>query len=143
MVLLPDVNLLVYSFREDQGQHKPANGWLSAALEGPALLGITSAALTGFIRIVTHPRIFVPPSGIDRALEFVERLRESDLTIPVEPGPRYPGIFAELCTITQATGNAIPDAHLAAIAIENGAELVSHDSGFARFPGLRWTDPLA
>lgn len=142
-MLLPDVNLLVYAFREDVAEHERANHWLTTALEGPATLAVTTAALTGFIRIVTHPRIFSPPSRIEQALEFVELLWDVDLALPVEPGSRYSGIFIELCSITQAIGNAVPDAHLAAIAIENGAELVSHDRGFARFPGLRWTDPLA
>lgn len=139
---LPDTNILVYAFREDRAEHEASRRWLSRALDGPAPLALTSVALSGFVRVVTHPQVFSPPSSVDAALDFVDALWDSDLAHAVEPGPRYRATFAELCRITRAAGNDVPDAHLAAIAIESGAELISHDRGFVRFPGLRWVDPL-
>lgn len=141
-VLLPDANLLVYAFREDCPEHRAAHDWLMAALDGPAPIALTSAALVGFVRVVTHPQVFRPPSAVDLALEFVAALWASPTALPVEPGARHPELFAELCRLTNAAGNDVPDAHLAAMAIESGAELASHDRGFGRFPGLRFTDPL-
>lgn len=140
---LPDTNILVYAFRDDRPEHQAAHDWLSGVLDGPAPVALTSAALSGFVRIVTHPSIFSPPSRIDRALDFVDALLEADVTLPVEPGTSYPRMFTDLCLVTHAAGNAVPDVHIAALAIESGAELASHDRGFARFPGLRWVDPIA
>jgi len=139
---LPDVNILVYAFRPDCDQHDAARTWLSGALDGASPLVLTSAALVGFLRVVTHPRLFPEPDDVGSALRFLDAIRGSDVALPVEPGPRYPQVFADLCAVTGAGGNAIPDVHIAAVAIEAGAELVSHDRGFARFPGLRWSNPL-
>lgn len=142
-MLLPDANILVYAFRGDTPEHHAAREWLDGALDGPRSIGLTSTAIVGFVRVVTHPRVFRPPTETELALQFVEALWSSYFVAPLEAGKAYRGIFAELCAVTGASGNAIPDAHLAALAIENGAELVSHDRGFSRFPGLRWSDPLA
>ncbi len=134
--------MLVYAFREDCREHRSAREWLSAVLDGPAPVALTSAALSGFARVVTHPQVFRPPSTIGAALRFLDALWAAPTAIAIEPGPRHPKVFAELCRLTGAHGNDVPDAHLAAIAIEAGAELASHDRGFARFPGLRFRDPL-
>jgi toxin-antitoxin system PIN domain toxin len=91
---------------------------------------------------VTHPRIFVEPSPLESALEFIDVLNASPATAPVVPGERHWKIFTDLCRRIGAAGNRIPDAFLAAIAIEQGATWVSADRGFAGFPGLRWVDPL-
>lgn len=104
---------------------------------------MTSAAIVGFVRVVTHPRAFPVPDSHGAARSFVDALRSSEVALVIEPGPRYPEIFAEFCRVTGAAGNAVPDVHLAAVAIESGAELVTHDRGFARFPGLRLSDPIA
>ena len=141
-MLLPDTNLLVYAFREDCVEHAAAREWLAGLLHGPSTVALTSASLTGFVRVVTHPRVLRPPADVATALEFVEVLWASPSTLQVEPGPRYPDLFAELCGLTNASGNDVPDVHLAAVAIEAGAGLATHDRGFARFPGLRVTDPL-
>jgi hypothetical protein len=99
--------------------------------------------LSGFIRVVTHPRAFYEPDDLDDALAFVERLRELPHAMTVAPGSRHWSIFTSLCRATRATGNVVPDAYLAAIAIESGGELATADRGFARFPGLRWRDPAS
>lgn len=98
--------------------------------------------LSGFLRIVTHPRAMRRPASTETALAFADTLREQPNTVTLSPGPRHWGIFARLCREARATGNLVPDAYLAALAIEHGAELITTDRGFARFPGLRWRPPL-
>jgi hypothetical protein len=141
-VLLPDSNILVYAFRADCPEHQRARAWLEQALDGPGPLALCSAAVVGFVRVVTHPRVFRPPSETSAALSFVEALWSSSVTHAVEPGPSHREIFAELCSLTRASGNDIPDVHLAAVAVESGSELISHDQAFGRFRGLRWSDPI-
>ena len=97
---------------------------------------------SGFLRIVTHPRIFKEPTPLDQALAFIEALRSSPSTIPVIPAERHWDLFTGLCARVGATGNTIPDAFLAALAIEHNATWITADRGFARFPGLRWQHPL-
>jgi toxin-antitoxin system PIN domain toxin len=98
--------------------------------------------LAGFVRIVTHPRVFDPPSSIDEALAFVETLRERPNRVGVSPGERHWTIFSDLCRRSGARGNLVPDAYLAALAIESGAEWITTDGDYARFPGLRVRHPL-
>lgn len=99
--------------------------------------------LSGFLRVVTHARIFTPPAPIERALAFVEGLRKQNTAVNVSPGRRHWEIFARLCREADARGNLVPDAYLAALAIESGSELVTTDRDFSRFGGLRWRHPLA
>jgi toxin-antitoxin system PIN domain toxin len=98
--------------------------------------------LSGFLRIVTHPRIFDPPTPIEPALQFAEALRSQPTSIVVAPGPRHWAIFVDLCRRTPARGNLIPDAYLAALTIESGSELISTDRDYSRFAGLRWRPPF-
>ena len=99
--------------------------------------------LSGFLRIVTHPRIFKHPIPTEKAIEELERLRQRPNCVIVRPGPRHYEIFTDLCLRSGAKGNLIVDAYLAALAIEHGCQWVSHDRDFARFPGLDWIDPGA
>lgn len=99
--------------------------------------------LSGFLRIVTHPRIFTPPTPIEGALALVEGLRAQPAALQVSPGRRHWEIFSRLCREADARGNLVPDAYLAALAIESGSELVTTDRDFSRFRGLRWRHPLA
>jgi toxin-antitoxin system PIN domain toxin len=107
-----------------------------------APFGLSPHVSSGMLRIVTHPRVFDPPTPIDVALEFVESLRNRPNCVEVTPGPRHWGIFTDLCRDTGATGNLVPDAYFAALAIESGSEWITTDSGFARYSGLRWRHPL-
>ncbi len=99
--------------------------------------------LSGLVRIVSHPRVFRPPSPIDDALGFVEDLFAQPTVVRLNPGLRHWTTFAGLCRESGATGNLVPHAYLAALAIEQGCELVANDADFARFKGLRWRHPLA
>ncbi len=141
-MLLLDVNILIYATREESPDQPRYLAWLESVFGGPELFGVPDVVLSGFLRIVTHPRIFHPPSAIDAALEYVEQIRSRPNFVPVAPGPRHWRIFADLCRATRAKGSTVPDAYLAALAIESGSEWITADAGFGRFPGLRWRHPL-
>lgn len=98
--------------------------------------------LSGFLRIVTHPRVFSPPTPLRAALDFAEALRDQPNCVVLAPGPRHWEIFTGLCLQADARGNLVPDAYLAALAIESGSEWITTDRDYARFPGLRWRHPL-
>jgi toxin-antitoxin system PIN domain toxin len=142
-MLCVDVNVLVYAHRPESPRHDGYRSWLEGARRGVEPLGIPGMVQSGFVRVVTHPRVFKEPTPLDTALEFVEAVRGSPATVPIAPGERHWGIFTDLCRQLDARGNRVPDAFLAAMAIEQGATFVSADRGFAGFPGLRWIDPLA
>ena len=142
-MILADVNVLVYAHRKDSERHAEYRQWVEGLLAGNAAFGVSDHILSGFIRIVTHPRIFDPPSPYAQALGFAEVLREHPAATPVRPGPRHWEIFRGLCRTTGATGNLVADAWLAALAIESGCEWVTTDRDFARFPGLQWRHPLS
>ena len=97
----------------------------------------------GFVRIVTHPRVFTPPTPIAQALEFSEALRGQPNAVPIAPGTRHWQIFTRLCREIGARGNLVADAYLAALAVESGSEWITTDRDYSRFPGLRWRHPLA
>lgn len=141
-MILPDVNVLVHAFRSDTVEHGAIRAWLEGVLDGDEPVGIAGLGLSGFLRVVTHPRIFSPPDTIDSALSFADALHSQPNAVPVAPGPRHWSIFSRLCREGDATGNLVPDAYIAALAIESGAELITTDRDYARFPGLRWRHPL-
>ncbi len=142
-MVLPDVNVLVYAFRPDLDEHAGHRAFMQGLVDGDEAFALSSIVLSGFLRIVTHPRIFSTPDPIDAALAFTETLRASERTVMVEPGPRHWEIFERLCREGSARGNLVADAYLAALAIESGCEWITTDRDYARFPGLRWRHPLA
>jgi hypothetical protein len=142
-VRLPDVNILVYAFRKDAPDHAPYRSWLENALNADEAIAVADLVLSGFLRIVTHPRVFREPSTMKSALSFVDAVRGAPNVTSLAPGTRYWDIFTRLCRETGVKGNLVPDAYLAALAIEHGATFVSSDRDFARFPDLRWLHPLA
>jgi hypothetical protein len=137
-----DVNVLVNAHRIDAPQHDRYVTWLEERRAGSEPLGLSGVVLSGFLRVVTHPRVFREPTPVDAAIQFIERLRASSAATPVEPGTRHWGIFTRLCELVGATGNVVPDAYLAAIAIEVGAKWATADRGFGRFPELQLEHPL-
>ncbi len=140
-MLCVDVNVLVYAHRRDLDDHATIRAWLDAARTGAETVGLCDAVASGFLRVVTNARVFIDPTPFDDALAFLEVLRASPSVAVVQPGERHWGVFVELCRTIGATGNDVPDAYLAALAIEHGATWVSADRGFARFPKLRWALP--
>ena len=134
--------MLVYAHRGGGEQEVAIGRWLEEAVAGPSAYGLSDIVLSGFLRVVTHPRVFASPTPLPRALDFVRRLRERPNRVEIVPGPRHWSVFASLCVAAKATGNRVPDAYLAALAIESGSEWITTDRGFARYPGLRWRHPL-
>ena len=142
-MIVPDVNVLVYAFRPDAPDHSRWRGWLTDRLGDAEPLGLADHVLAGTVRVLTHPRVFDPPDPIADALVYVETLRAHPACVRLEPGERQWSVFTQLCRDADARGNLVPDAYLAAMVIESGAELATSDRDFARFRGLRWRHPLA
>jgi len=140
---LPDVNILLYAFREAAPDHGRFRTWLQQAVDAEEPLGIAELVLSGFIRVATHPRVFDPPASTEEALDFARAIRSAPNAVRVVPGPRHWGLFERMCLEGAARGNLVSDAYLAALAIESGSELITTDRDFARFPGLRWRHPLS
>lgn len=103
---------------------------------------MSDIVLSGFLRVVTHPRVFNPPSSIEQALAFVHDVRDQPNCVLIKPGLRHWAIFEELCRTANAKGNLVTDAYLAALAIESGSEWITTDRDYSRFPGLSWRHPL-
>lgn len=141
-MILPDVNVLVYAHREDVTGHAAFRAWLEDVINGDEAYGISELVLSGFVRVVTHAKVFNKPTPVADALAFADQLREPPNCLRVEPGPRHWGIFRGLCIEAGAKGNLVPDAYLAALAIESGCEWITTDRDFSRFPQLRWRHPL-
>jgi len=141
-VVLPDVNVLVYAHRDDADGHADYREWLERVINGDEAYGISELVLSGFIRIVTHPRVFRSPTAVAEALAFAEQVRAQPNCVRVEPGVRHWQIFDRLCRESGARGNLVPDAYLAAMAIESGCEWITTDRDYSRFDGLRWRHPL-
>ena len=139
---LIDLNLLLYAVDRGSPKHRAARAWLEATLSGTETVALPWAVLIGFVRLSTKPAIFAKPLSAEDALDIVDGwLAQSVVTI-VAPGSRHSDVLRELLADLGTAGNLVSDAHLAALAIEHGAELCSCDSDFSRFPGLRWVDPL-
>jgi len=141
-MILPDVNILVYAYRDDSPDHDRHRSWLNDLINGREAYGVADLVLGGFLRIVTNPKIFALPTPLIDALTFAEQLRSQPHCVVVVPGPRHWELFASLCQSAGARGNLIPDAYLAALAIESGSEWITTDGDYARFPGLRWRRPF-
>jgi uncharacterized protein len=142
-VKLPDLNLLLYAFDTESTPHEPARAWLEEILSGTEEVGFAWTVLLGFARLSTNPRIYEQPLAIDEALGVIDGWLAQPVATVVHPTARHLLILRELLEPLGAGGNLVSDAHLAALAIEHGAELCSRDNDFARFSGVRWVDPLA
>ena len=142
-MLLCDVNVLVYAHRADTLDHPRYRRWVEALIMGEEAYGVSELVLSGFMRVVTHPRIFAQPSPLAEAIAFANQLRDQPNSVTVNPGPRHWDIFQTLCTAHGARGNLIPDAYLAALAVETGCEWVTTDRDYSRFAGLRVRHPLS
>lgn len=141
-MIVPDVNVLVYAARADAERHAEYRAWVVGAMRGAEAVGLSELVLSGVVRVLTHPRIFDPPMRLTDALAYVAALRAQPRAVALRPGDRHWEIFAELCRTGDARGNLVADAYHAALAIEVGAEFVTTDRDFARFPGLKWKSPL-
>jgi hypothetical protein len=141
-MILVDGNLLVYAHVRTFAQHERARAWLDAQLSGGTRVGLPWSSLLGFLRIVTNPRIFQHPEPMSRAWGQVERWLGADTAWVPQPTERHGAVLDALIAASGAQANLVPDAHLAALAVEHGLQLCSSDGDFGRFPGLRWVNPL-
>jgi uncharacterized protein len=108
-----------------------------------AAYGLSDLVFSGFLRVVTHPRVFVEPTPLATALAFAGEVRDRSNCVHITPGERHREIFARLCREAEVKGDIVADAYLAALAIETGSEWITTDRDYARFRGLRWRHPLA
>ena len=142
-MILVDVNLLLYAKFSDLPQHERSREWLDTQLNANHKVGLPSPSILGFARLSTHAAVFGRPLTSDEAREQIGQwLGLSNVWCPA-PTERHWQIFSDLVEATKATGALLPDAHLAALAIEHGLTLCSSDGDFARFEGLSWKNPLA
>lgn len=141
-MILVDANLLVYAHVSSFPQHDRVRDWLDTRLNGTASVGLPWPSLLGFIRLVSNPRIFERPQSIADAWKQVEEWLTCESVWIPQPGERHHEILGPLLSDTGLRSNLVPDAHLAALAMEHGLTLCSTDGDFARFSGLRWNNPL-
>jgi uncharacterized protein len=142
-VILVDANLLVYAHVASFTQHSRARDWLDEQLDGSAQVGLPWPSLLAFLRLVTNPRVFEQPeTSMEAWDQVIDWLNCEPAWIP-QPGPRHAGLLGELLALPGIRADLVPDAHLAALALEHGLTLCSTDGDFARFPNLRWMNPLA
>lgn len=139
---IPDLNLLMYAVDREAPDHARALEWWEASLSGSETVGLAWTVLLGFVRLTTNARVVRAPLGAAEALDHVDGWLAQPVTTVVEPTDRHARVLRDLLDRTGAAGNLVSDAHLAALAIEHGAELCSMDRDFGRFPGLRWSNPL-
>jgi uncharacterized protein len=140
MILL-DVNVLIYAFREDSVRHRASKTWLDQTIAAESPFGISPVALSGLVRITTHPRIFDTPSTLDEAFGFCDDLLSQPHCEIVHPGTGHWEIFQRLCVQANITGGRVTDAWFAALAIEHGCTWITYDRDYARFRGLDWKQP--
>ena len=140
---LTDVNLMLYAVDTSSPRHRAARRWLEERLSGTETFAFAWAVLLAFVRLTTNPRVFEAPLRSGEALDLVDGWLARPCSTVVHPTERHAAILRELLEPLGTAGNLTSDAHLAALAIEHGAELCSSDSDFSRFAGLRWLDPLA
>jgi toxin-antitoxin system PIN domain toxin len=141
-MILPDVNVLVYAARDDAAANARYREWLEHALAGPEPVALATPVLASFLRVVTNPRVFAQPSELDDALSFGDAVLAGPAATVPALSQRLAGLLTDVCRRAGATADRVPDAYLAAIALDLDAELVTADRGFARFAGLRWRHPL-
>jgi toxin-antitoxin system PIN domain toxin len=142
-VILVDANLLVYARVATLPQHEAARAWLDERLNGAGPVGVPWPSLLAFVRLVSNPRIFERPDGIASAWAQAEEWLACPAVWIPQPTDRHREVLGVLLRDHVTRANLVPDAHLAALAIEHGLLLCTTDGDFARFPGLRWDNPLA
>ena len=133
--------MLVYAHRQEDEQQARVAEWMKRHVNGEGIVLFTPQTVSGFLRVVTHPRVFANPSPLELATRFIDGLLARQNTVVVESGPRYWELISRLLVDADARGDLVPDASLAATAIECGATLATCDRDFARFEALDWVDP--
>ncbi|MBV9379761.1 MAG: type II toxin-antitoxin system VapC family toxin [Streptosporangiaceae bacterium] len=142
-MMLVDTNVMIYAHRRDAERHKEYRDWMRSMINGPEPYAVSDFAVSGMIRVVTNRRVYrEDASTTEEALTYAAEIRNQPHATVVNPGARFWPIFTRLCRQVGAWGKLVPDAYLAALAIEHGCEFVTEDRDFGRFQGLRWRHPL-
>ena len=142
-MILPDVNVLIYAFRQDAPYHVVCRPWLDHVVSSDATFGLSPLVLSALVRVTTNPRLARMPSTPAEAFGFCDDLLRQPHCQIVEPGVRHFELFKRLCLETDTRGPLVTDAWYAALAIESGCEWITFDRNYARFPGLKWRIPSA
>jgi len=140
-VKVVDANVLLYAVNEDAPNHRASRRWLESALNGTETIGFAWVVLLAFLRLATRPGLFPRPLTIAQAAGVLEAWLAQPPAVVLAPTSRHLGLVHGLLAPIGSAGNLVTDAHLAALAIEHGGEVVSFDGDFGRFPGLRWRRP--
>lgn len=142
-MILPDLNLLIYAYNADAPEHRRAKEWWEACLSGIRPVGVPWSVIVGFLRLMTSRSLLLDPCSAAEAIGYIRSWLQRPQVQILNPGPHHLDRLDSLMRDARASGNLAADAHLAALAIEHGAEVHSNDVDFARFSGCRWTNPLA
>jgi uncharacterized protein len=142
-VIVVDVNLLLYAVDDTSAHHRPARRWWTDALRGRETVGLPWTTVLTFLRISTNPRVFTRPLTAGQALDVLDAWTSPHHVVHPEPTSRHLPLVRSFLEATGTAANLVPDAHLAALSVEHGARLCSADADFARFPGVRWVNPLS
>jgi toxin-antitoxin system PIN domain toxin len=129
-MILMDGTILVYAHREETPDHPAYRDWVEDTINGESAYGVSELVFSGFMRVVTHPKVCERPTPLAVALNFVHQIRSQPHAMPIRPGPRHWAIFEKLLRASDATGNLVPDAYHAALAIESGCDWITTDKGF-------------
>lgn len=141
-MILVDANLLIYATWTDFSQHRRAADWLESMVHQGVRLGLPWSSLLAFLRVSTNARLFNRPLTMNEAWGQVHAWLSLPAVWIPEPTERHAKVLGELLVAANVSGNLVSDAHVAALAIEHGLEICSTDADFARFPGVRWRNPL-
>jgi uncharacterized protein len=142
-VIVLDANILLYAYGTASPHHEKARIWLAEAFSGGETVGLPWLSLAAFLRVVTNPRVPGFRCSAEEASRVIDEWLEQPHVRLLVPGDQHWLIFRQMITEGQATGPLVTDAQLAAMTIEYGGVLYTTDQDFARFPGLRWTNPLS
>ena len=138
---LVDANVLIYAADRESALHAPAIDWLDSALAGRETVAFAWISLVAYIRITTHPSLFANPNSAEGAMDAVAGWLDVSTTAVLEPGSRHIELLKKCVRDARGAGDVVNDAHLAALALEHRADIVSFDHDFARFDGVRWIKP--
>ena len=142
-MILVDANILIYASNEGASRHAQARDWLNDQLNGTSRFGLPWSALLAFLRLATNTRVFPRPLTMTLAWQQVSDWLACESVWTPEPTEHHAQVLGALLVLPGVHGNLVADAHLAALAMEHGLTLCSTDGDFARFPKLRWQNPLA
>jgi len=141
-VIVPDINLLIYAYNEGAPDHAAARSWWEGLVNGEERIGVPWVVSTGFIRLMTHPRVLAAPISAESAVTYVREWFQYTHITPINPGTEHLDHLQRSLVAAGVGATLVSDAHIAALAMEYQAVVHSNDSDFGRFPGLRWHNPL-